>query len=95
MLDRSRRLRTFDPTGAHRWTAEGERDGPGEFRYATMVRELRGDSLVVWDVAMNRLTLFSPDGGFARTATVPDLDGNALAWGLATPDRLLVEVRHF
>ena len=93
VVDRSRTIRVFDSLGAHLWTAGGEGDGPGEFRSPHMVREIRGDSLVVWDVAVNRLSVFAPDGVFARTTTVHDFAGYGVAWGLSGPDRLLVEHR--
>jgi hypothetical protein len=95
VVDRSLTIRVFDSMGAHVWTAGRGGDGPGEFRWPWMVTEIRGDSLIVWDVALNRLSVFAPDGLLARTSTLQDFAGSDRSWGLSGPDRLLIEHRSF
>ena len=90
VIDRSRTIRVFDSVGAHMWTAGREGEGPGEFRWPQMVTEIRGDSLLVWDPAANRLTVFAPEGLLARTRTLQDFTGSDRSWGLSGPDRLLI-----
>lgn len=91
ILDGSQTLRVFDRLGALLWAAGGEGDGPGEFRGAQMVTEIRGDSVLVWDRPARRLSLFTPEGFPVRTNTLPDFAAVDRAWGLAGPDRLLIE----
>jgi len=95
VIDRSRTIRVFDSGGAHMWTAGREGDGPGEFRWPQMVTEIGGDSLLVWDPAANRLTVFAPEGLLARTSTLHEFAGSDRSWGLSGPDRLLMEHRDF
>jgi hypothetical protein len=92
VIDNSRTLRLFDPEGRHRWTAGGDGDGPGEFRYPFMVREV-ADSLVVWDGAVSRLSIFSREGRFVRDATASDVQGPTLPRGLTGPRTILLEAR--
>lgn len=94
VVDRSLTLRLFDGDGMFLWSAGGEGDGPGEFRFPNSVREIEGDSLVVWDRVASRLSVFTREGRLARTATLRGVTGYALAWGLTGPRELLVEVRH-
>jgi hypothetical protein len=42
-------------------------EGPGEFRSPTSLAGLPGDSVVVWDAALWRASVFDGDGRFART----------------------------
>jgi hypothetical protein len=95
VLDRSRAVRVFDSLGAHVWTAGGEGDGPGEFRYPQMVTEISGDSLVVWDIRASRLSFFTPDGTWARMRTVSELAGSTRYLGKAGPDLLLIDHRTY
>lgn len=94
VLDGSRTLRLFDADGRHLWTAGGDGEGPGEFRFASMVREISDDSLVVWDIALQRLSVFTPGGRFTRVAMPNDVEANALAWGMPEARRVLIEARH-
>ena len=93
VVDRSRSLRVFDSLGVHVWTTGRRGDGPGEFGWPQMVTELNGDSLLVWDVAHSRLTVFSADGALERTSTVSDLLGDSPSLGLGASGRLLNEHR--
>jgi hypothetical protein len=91
VLDDSRTVRGFAPDGSHLWTAGGPGEGPGEFRFPSMVAEIAVDSLVVWD-ASNRLSIFTSDGRFARDAVVA-LDGPSVAWGRSGPREVLIDAR--
>lgn len=91
VLDGSRTVRRFAPDGSHLWTAGGPGDGPAEFRFPSMVAEIAGDSLIVWD-ASNRLTVFTRDGVFARDAAVA-LEGPSVAWGLSGARQVLIDAR--
>jgi hypothetical protein len=42
-------------------------DGPGEFRKVGAITVLLGDSLVTFDAALRRLSLWHPDAGFVRS----------------------------
>ena len=44
----------------------GEGEGPGEFRFATAIRRYRGDSLLVYDAALQRASVMSVDLEFGR-----------------------------
>jgi hypothetical protein len=93
VIDGSRTVRLYDRTGAHVWTAGGEGDGPGEFRYPYSVQELAADSVGVWDGRVNRLSVFTGEGEYVRSVTVSALDLPTAVWGLTGGGELLVEVR--
>ncbi|HUF69868.1 MAG TPA: hypothetical protein VMM79_14585 [Longimicrobiales bacterium] len=93
VIDGSRTVRLYDGTGAHVWTAGGEGDGPGEFRYPYSVLELAADSVGVWDGRVNRLSVFTGEGQYVRSVTVSALDLPTAAWGLTGRGELLVEAR--
>ncbi|HET7233487.1 MAG TPA: hypothetical protein VFJ16_25980 [Longimicrobium sp.] len=42
-------------------------DGPGEFRAPFWLARLRADSIVAWDVALRRFSIFTPAGEFVRS----------------------------
>lgn len=52
-------------------------EGPGEFRAPARLFEWPGDSLLVWDVALRRVSIFGASGEFGRTFQVPNVDGVA------------------
>jgi hypothetical protein len=62
-------VRFFDPYGTHLVTQGGLADGPGEFRYARGFARGPADSIYVHDAATRRLTVFTPEGDFARVKT--------------------------
>jgi hypothetical protein len=63
------------------YSAEGERiasfgragSGPGEFGELSAVFPIRGDSILVYDIAQLRASVFDRDGQLARTFTPPSL----------------------
>jgi len=82
VLDRSRTLRVFDSTGTLRWTTGRSGDGPGEFRAALRIASLpgsapTGDTLLVWDVALGRLSAFVEPVGLVHSVRAAELAGRA------------------
>lgn len=69
-------LRAFSGAGDHKgnWGREGE--GPGEFSGFWGMGRLPGDSIVVWDLGLLRLTVFDSLGNVSRMATL-----EAGSWG--------------
>ncbi len=61
-----------------------EGEGPGEFGRAATVQILEGDSLIVWDSQLQRLTLFPPRGGDAASVhSLGTREGSSTTWRLA------------
>ena len=79
-------IRVYDEAGTHldSWGSQGQ--GPGEFLHTTSMSLWAGsDSLAVWDLRTSRLSLFAPDGSFARTQSftgVGDVDRARSVWPL-------------
>lgn len=63
-------IRRFGPDGSHRWSQGIEGDGPGAYRAAADLARAPGDSIVVWDYALRRLSFLAPDGALARLLTL-------------------------
>lgn len=64
----SSEVRFFGPDGALRRRTGGAGDGPGEFRALESIGRGAGDSLWVYDFALQRLSFLDPTGAVARTA---------------------------
>jgi hypothetical protein len=62
----SRQLLRYDRAGKFLGATGREGDGPGEFRALSWIGRMRGDSLVTWDRGLDRITVFTPDGAYAR-----------------------------
>lgn len=75
---RSRELRFFDAAGVHLRSVGGRGNDPGEFAGIRFVGRYGTDSLVVWDAALRRGSVFGNGGGFARVFPGPDLRGAVL-----------------
>lgn len=73
----------LSPIGTMIRKVGGEGAGPGEFRYVRNVQILPGDSLMVYDPGLGRLTVFAP--GSDSVAYVKNLA--ASSWGI--PDELI------
>lgn len=56
----------YDPEGRFLFQAGREGEGPGEFGQLWWASAYRGDSIVGFDMATDRLNVFSPDGEFVR-----------------------------
>jgi hypothetical protein len=63
----------YDSLGRFLFRAGGEGQGPGEFQQLWWASAYRGDSLVAFDMAGDRLSIFSPEGGFVRAFRTPSL----------------------
>jgi len=64
-------LRFFGSDGAHLFNVGGEGEGPGEFSSVRMLG-LLGDSLVVLDRRLRRVSILHPDQGFVRSFPLED-----------------------
>ena len=62
----SQQLFRYDHRGSFLGAMGRPGDGPGEFRSVTWLGRMAADSLIVWDRGLNRVTIFSPTGEFAR-----------------------------
>lgn len=82
----SSELRFYDPRGRFVRAVGKEGGGPGEFTSLDGLVAYRGDSIAVWDAAAWRLSVFGPDGGFGRTATVSGLNSIVARIKGAFPD---------
>lgn len=63
-------LRFFGADGAHLRTVGGRGAGPGEYRLIHSIGRFGGDSIFVWESAVNRATVLSPDGETVRVSTL-------------------------
>ncbi len=68
-------LRSFGSDGRALGTFGREGEGPGEFESLRLMGALDGDTLVVMDGSLRRISLFHPDHGFVRQSTVDDEAG--------------------
>ena len=59
----------FGPDGRYRGASGQRGSGPGEFRDPSSLL-VRGDSVLIWDPGLSRLTLMTKDGTFKRTVPV-------------------------
>lgn len=63
-------LKFYDAAGAHRVTAGGEGEGPGEFSYLNAVVPC-GDVILAGDMRQQHLSVFDRQGTFLRTRPLP------------------------
>jgi hypothetical protein len=68
-------VKLFGERGEHLGSLGRRGAGPGEFQFPMWVGS-HADSILVWDAALERLTVFDASGGFARTAQFPSLGGS-------------------
>ncbi len=61
-------LRRYDREGTFVWRAGRRGEGPGEHQWLTFLGWLPGDSVVTWDIALDRVQVFGPDGRVARSS---------------------------
>jgi len=59
-------IRFFDSVGIHQRTVGGPGEGPGEFGDLGSLGRYRGDSIIVWDRALQRVTVFDKSGEVGR-----------------------------
>lgn len=67
-------LRIFRADGSHWKTRGGQGEGPGEFVQIRLLGPRDGDSVLVADGRIDRVTVFDPDGELVRTEQVPSSD---------------------
>jgi len=65
----SAEIRVFQLNGSYLFTAGGRGEGPGEFQAPNLLGTSPGDTVLVWDYRLARLTLFTEDLDFVRTET--------------------------
>jgi hypothetical protein len=63
----AKNVRVFGSDGRHQITLGGEGEGPGEFQAVQLAGVLPGDTLVVVDRRLLRISFLTPDGGFLRS----------------------------
>lgn len=71
----TQQVRLFGPDGEHVASLGRRGGGPGEFQIPLWVGS-RGDSILVWDAMLERLTVFDGTGKLARTAQFPSVGGS-------------------
>lgn len=74
----SYQLRFYDESGVHLLDAGREGEGPGEFRMMAWVKPYRGDSIAVYDSRLARISIFDPDGRYARTFPIKAMEGSSM-----------------
>jgi len=63
----------YDQEGAFLFRAGREGQGPGEFRQLWWASAYRGDSIIGFDQATDRVSVFGPSGRYAREVAAPRL----------------------
>ncbi|MGK7310959.1 MAG: 6-bladed beta-propeller [Candidatus Longimicrobiales bacterium M2_2A_002] len=66
-----REVRIFDEDGSFRRAMGGQGGGPGEFRALSWMRRLPGDTLVLYDPFLDRVTRFSAEGELLAEGVLP------------------------
>ncbi len=67
----SRELRLSGGGGDFLESIGKDGEGPGEFRAPTRIRKLPGDTVMVWDQALQRVSIFDARGRFLAMAPLP------------------------
>lgn len=78
----AREVRLYDRDGTYVRTLGGPGSGPGEFEDPVQVLVSAGDSVIVWDNALYRITRFDSAGAFAGVQSV---DRGAVAKAIDPP----------
>jgi hypothetical protein len=90
ILDRSdRELRLFSQEGLYLSSSGREGEGPGEFRGSNSVHVVAADTMVIWDRALRRLSLFDPAGAFVRSISIQEAEPIQLSLGVLDLQTLL------
>lgn len=91
-------LRFYDAGGRFLRSSGRQGAGPGEFEEMGSLHLLPGDSLLVFDWRLRRVSTFAPDGALASSASFPELPGAVFPVPQLVgrfPDRsLLIAVGH-
>ncbi len=89
----SSELRYFDGDGGFISTVGNDGEGPGEFRTIVWIEPAAGDSIVVYDWDLFRISVFDVAGTFVRSYQIPQLAGDeyVYATGLFADGSLLAQ----
>lgn len=68
-------IRFYNPDGTHRLTSGRSGAGPGEFQMIVGMWRSPADSLVVLDIAIQRLTVLSPEGQYSHSFSLGGMGG--------------------
>jgi hypothetical protein len=85
-------LRFFNRNGSLIRAAGRKGRGPGEFQAVSWLRPYRGDSLLVFDLYLQRFSVWTQAGAFARTFQLPGNWPAARAVGVFPDGRILFAV---
>ncbi len=91
-------LRFFDAEGTFLFSTGRKGGGPGEFEALWTISVLSGDSIMAFDRRLRRMSVFAPDGSFARSFMFPSLAGAAafpMLLGVTDQGSLVVSERAF
>lgn len=87
-------VRFFGPDGVALRSVGRVGEGPGEYGRISRFAVASGDSIVVMDAQLQRVTVLGPDGSFARSTqlSAAEIGGVARPRGLLSDGRVLVTV---
>lgn len=68
-------VRFYNPDGSHRTTSGRRGAGPGEFQMIVGMWRTPADSLVVLDMAIQRLSVLSPEGQYSHSFSLGGMGG--------------------
>lgn len=83
-------LRFYSAHGRWLRTVGRKGGGPGEYQGIQLLRRLHGDSLLVWDARLRRITVLAPDGTYVRDDQIGAVGGMATSVVAALEDGRLV-----
>lgn len=88
-------LRLYERDGTLSWRQGREGEGPGEYVEPGALFVLPGDSLVVWDARLARVTVVAPDGDVVRNVTLPGRPSATEVVGVLSDGSLIVFRQRF
>jgi hypothetical protein len=68
-------LSVYDARGTYVRSIGRKGEGPGEFEVPMWVGSVAGDTVLVWDRRLKRISIFGPSGDLARVTTLEGADG--------------------
>ena len=88
-------LRWFDRRGRWLRSVGRQGSGPGEFRQINLLAQF-GDSVLIYDLALRRASVFDSAGNYGRSSTILDADtlGDTFPVGVLGDGRLLLASYH-
>ncbi len=75
-------IRLFDANGTYLKTVGRKGSGPGEFEGLGLLRLIPGDSLLAFDFALNRASVFDSEGNFGRSYSVVPSTGGGVGFAV-------------